>query len=417
MAKTKKIKKGDWTYTVPAGCEEHGSYPIVVRGKSYTILLATNPTNSLLFDKDNPRNSAEDDIKGGYTAAGQNRLLNYLTGEDGKNGKLKTASKKLEAALNDNGGLAEPLFVQADANGLKVKEGNRRLAEQKKAGRETTLCAHFPDEMDTEAIFHFINTKHTIGAEEWPSFVISKRAHQMMEEFGMELEDIAKTGSFTSVRDVEKYIGAYRWYEHSGLTDISHWSKFHHAYTPALRNHFGYNFDKDTFSEKDRKPCAGPEARKIALQPEEVDAIAGTKTNFKWFVNLIKNDHVTDCRQSDGVVIPAIRNINEPYGPRLMKILQTPPAKPSKGKKKPQAPAELAWSFLRECRRDKDPLQCKTENYLEYLRSILNSASDSKKYRAASDENEVIESLVKILRGSLNEFLKLVQSDQKEAAT
>jgi len=228
------------------------------------------------------------------------------------------------------------------------------------------------------------------------------------------IEQIRRKLMFQSDDATMKYIHAYVWWKKSGL-GMEEWSKFHHAYIPRLVHLFGYDPDKQKFSASKRK-----EMQKGGLQPEEIDEIVQVAArkegapvpkaaDFDWFVNLIKGDRVTDCRQCDGIVSPALFYADQPYGEDVLRLLQE---KPKKGE---ESPAEKAWSHFNASRRE-NHLTEKTAKLAGELQNVLNSRKRLAKYLAATPENTQLRGQIIALVGILEQFRSKLEPPESDAA-
>ena len=292
--------------------EQHGSYSIWILGEKIPVILASVPGKGRNAPKLNPDNHRFDrPVKGASkSVAGQKAIRDHLNSS--------AATNRLAEALEATGGLNEPLYL---LNNI-FAEGNRRAA-QRLGKDDTLLVVIFPDDLTSEQLDAFLATKHLVGPEEWPSFVQSRQAWTFKHVHGWDDEDIRIACQFATSHATKKYIAAYVWYREfariTRIDDISQWSKFHHALTPTLTSHFGYNAQTEKFDD--------PKILDKSKTRKKSDALLGIPTDFKWFCNLIKEGRLTDCRESDGIVGPAVRAAgdDEEYAERILQLLNSAP--------------------------------------------------------------------------------------------
>lgn len=381
-----------WTFQGPWE-EVFGAFPQYVKGNEIPVVLGRKKVENLRLSTDNPRIAPDSKNIKPQDKDGQIRIKKYLMGDfktpattDSENNSnanlLKTGMDKLEASFEFHGGQNEPLWTRKNI----TVEGNRRLSLMSDRQDELALVLGYPDETTDEEIFAIINQKHNQGSMEWSSYARAKEAYRAYYEYRWSMQELIASMGFSSAKDAEKYIHSYIWFEKSKLTDIRHWSKFHHAYVPTLVTHFGYNKETCQFETNGRK------AYKNGASPEEIDVIAGTKTDFEWFVNLIKNKKVTDCRQSDGVVAPAIRDANEEYGKQVLRLLQQEP------KKDEPAPADMAWKFLKEQKQQSvNSMTTKVDNINHEFRKFTRSKKNLEKFKEDPAQQRLLVSAFKDL--------------------
>lgn len=275
MAKSKLVKTHEHEGKSYTCClkKKLGTYPITIRGVKVVCLLAMVPTKGAGRPKLNPQNP---------------RISNSGAGNDqnsiGKELK-KANSSLLQKALERNEGQIEHLIIWKNT----VIEGNRRQNIFQNLEYPEILVVILPDSTDLKLVHALERTIHISGKEEWESPVKSKLACDLYEE----LEDwklVADELQFKNATGAKNYATAYIWHQ-MALKKYKvkqnrqwSWSKFHHAVNPTLKTYFGWNETEEIFDEPD---------------------------NFKWFCQLIKNNKLTDCRQSDGVVRPIIGLGNE----------------------------------------------------------------------------------------------------------
>ena len=401
MAKWKVLPNGNVTigkfnYTGPF-VEIHGSYETHILGQAFPLLIATISEENRLTDPDNPRLQAAERarIKGGLDPNGQKRIKEYLGGKmkGAENARLAVGSESLKGSIESHGGQNETLWVCDKV----VIEGNRRTGLLGDA-----VCLVYPNETTDEQIAAIIYQKHIGGELEWVSYCKAKEAHKCLTEHGWTFKDIKDRLNFKSEDAAKKYVHSFVWFEESGLKDTSHWSKFHHAIVPTLIHHFGYDPKELTFGE--RRP-----ASKSSLLPDQVDKIAGCVTDFKWFTGLIKDNKLTDCRQSDGVVGPAIRDADKTYAPLVFKKLNAKPAvvvtvrggvgKPAKS----ISPAQDALNYLKESRGD-DVIVKRIELLTTEIDATLNSNTKLREYKTNTVENHRLRNSIQRLAMFLSVF-------------
>lgn len=427
LKKPIKSPDGNWTFSAPIKTKL-GFMPQMIAGVEYLVLIAVMSTSDIFLDPENNRVKNENDKnKFKTTKNGQKLLKETLTGKSSK--RFKKSADRLKASMEYHGGQNEAIWVQ-QRNGKTIScEGNRRRAMAEELGWETMICYVFPDEMPESAVNEIVSQRHVAGIQQWDSAIRSYVAYSMVIEQEKPIEEVVALLSFSTIKEAEKYIHAYVWLEKSGLS-LNQWSKFHHAFTPTLIRHFGYNKATCTFEEKNRQP-----ARKNALLPEEIDEkiavevfkIDGAKrknfkTNFNWFVNLIKENKVTDCRHSDGIVAPAIREIDEPHGLKVMRLLNSKPSArvsqsedDGKGRLNPNSPAQQAWDHLKSVR-DENHIVKKTEALSEAVKSALGSQTKLSKYKKVNLENELLKREIGTLITLLKQFEVAIPEAKNPAA-
>lgn len=425
MAKKYPQKREDFTYSCPI-VEEFGAFPVVYNQVKYWVVMALVRAKDLFFDPKNPRLWNED-VKGNYSNAGQKRLCNKL-----KTGDLEGPATTLQKQMEANGGQNEALWVWLKDGQATVVEGNRRLSISNGLdGWEKVLVHIFPDQMSKDHVEDAVEQRHVSGIENWGSVIRSEAAYKHLIERRMDIQEIVARLGFTSVKTAEKFIHAFVWWKASGL-DKRHWSKFYHLYVPRTVNHFGYDKNhwvdgSKPFKEELRKP-----ASKDGPSPQEVDKIiaqslaAATgspvkqlKSDFYWACKLIENGQFTDCRQGDGVIGPILAEADQPYGPEVLRILQSKPKnKRSKdedhddgvGLLDPDTPAQMAWNYLRDARQG-NHLVKKVQGLSEELAGTMNSVIRMEKYIESSPENQVLRGTLIGLQGQLALFLKKMKTD------
>lgn len=353
--------------------KKHGQYPIFVQGNEFIITVATVPAkgpNAPKLDPENPR------------------LLVADLGPRPSQIKIKShfnafpQAKTLERAIDSHGGQCEPLMVWRN----KIVEGNRRQSIL--SGRQDEiLVIILPDEMTKEQVLTLVTTKHTSGPLEWASYVQSKIAYEFRIKYNWSWEQIRDHCQFNSIKAAKKYVGAYVWYEESGLKDPREWSKFHHAYIPILVEHWGYDAEKAKFVQQKAKksPYRG------------ADEVAGCSTDFKWFAGLIKSGRLRDCRRSDGLIGPLVRYYDAPHAERTFDILHE---KPKNG--------ETAWpaeQYFKSVQQD-GWLGRKLDNTEKDFRDILKSRKLIQQFSADNLDNEQIGAKVKSLMLTLERFMR-----------
>ena len=396
-----------------------GAFPITVNNQEFIVLMALVKRSILFFDPDNPRLWTSDE-KLNYSNAGQSRIAKAL-----QSGNLKSPTNLLKKQIEANGGQNEPLWVYSIDGSPTVVEGNRRLAI---ADWETVLVHIFPDEMPKECVFDYVEQRHNSGILEWPSVVRSKAAFMYLTERRLPMDQIMTKLQFKTVKDAEKYIHAYVWWKESGLGP-EEWSKFHHLYTPTCVRHFGY--DKNhwmdgsaIFKDELRKPTR-EEKRGGAITPQAVDKIVADsiaasgqtipknfKSDFSWFVKLVQDGKVTDCRHSDGIVGPILRAADMPWAEDVLKTLNSKPkTKHSKDKDRedgtggldPDTPAQMAWVQLKETK-DGNGLLTKINALQDYLHNTVKSSKKLEKYVEETPENKLLDSAIDGLQALLTMF-------------
>lgn len=356
------IQSGKFTFTGPF-VEKMGEIPIYVLGTEYPALIVKMRTKDGILDPENLRlvnakNDDGSDLSPNESGAGQKRIQKYMNDSS----QMKAEAKLLEESFALAGGQNELLMVQ---KGI-YKEGNRRASLMLTKGIAEVLCLALPDEMSEEAVFAYNGQKHLGGFAEWDSYVKSKAAHHAYVDLKWPIEQVRIQFRFKSNKDALKYIHAYVWYEKSGLTEPSEWSKFHHAYVPTLASHFGYDDDNFEFNPMKRKA-----QNTKTPTPAVVDAVAGVPTDFQWFVNLIKDGKLTDCRQADGILAPAIRLADDNCADKLFELInENPPANAKPGAYR--APCQKAWDYLVEVRNG-STLSTKLEDVADLIKTTIRS--------------------------------------------
>lgn len=355
------IQSGKFTFTGPF-LEKMGEFNINVLGKEYPVLIVKMRTKDGLLDPENLRlvDAKNDDgtpLNPNDTGAGQKRIQKFMTESSVMKGEAKLLSESFSLA----GGQNELLMVQ---KGI-YKEGNRRASLMLAKGIDELLAMALADEMPDEAVFAYNGQKHLGGFAEWSSYVKSKAAHHAYVDLKWPIEQVRVQFRFKSNKDALKYIHAYVWFDKSGIVDPSEWSKFHHGYVPTLAAHFGYDADNFEFNPTKRK---AQNAKTPA--PAVVDAVAGVPTDFQWFVNLIIDGKLTDCRHADGIIAPAIRVADENCAEKLFQLINENP--PATGPYR--APCQKAWDYLIEIRNGSS-LTTKLDGVAEELKATVRSAS------------------------------------------
>ena len=331
-----KVNFGDKQWNFSGVFTKQGQTTFHVLQQEIPVILATVPGKGKDAPKVNPDNPRLlDDFK---EKATQTNLKAHI--------HAMYHGQEIKSSLDFHGGLNEPLMVH---NSLFV-EGNRRATELLGTTDEI-LAWILPDEMTPEQIMALITTKHTGGHYDWSSYVKSKTAYEFRTIHKWSWEDIMKQCQFSSLKATKKYVTAYVWFMKSGLLNITdkkgdakfhsdEWSKFHHACVPTLEKHWGYNNETCEFDSQE-----AAKADTIGA-----DVVAGHATDFPWFVNLIKDGKLTDCREPDGLVAPLVRDAanNEPYAGRIFQVLDAP-VKSTNGQRN-ATNADEAWKMLREYR-------------------------------------------------------------------
>lgn len=177
-----------------------GPVPAVIRPAKLPVNLQHLPPGQLLFDPRNPRLAGHH-----YTIEEQDQILEWLW-------KNKSVDELVDSILASGFWAHEELFAAEEGGKLVVVEGNRRLAavklltddslrsrlrirdlgmmtpEVRESLRELPvfLCAR-------EEIWEFIGFKHVNGPQEWDSIAKAKYVHRVRQEFGVDLDVIART--------------------------------------------------------------------------------------------------------------------------------------------------------------------------------------------------------------------------------
>ena len=437
MAKKFPSPEGEFSFSVPVQ-EEYGRFPMTIAKKTFPVVLAKVKKSDIKLDPGNPRLGDDEDLKPNTSGLGQKRIVKALTTD-----KMQKSAASLQASMEYHGGQNEAIWVHASGDPKEpiVIEGNRRRAiAEKLAGWDSFVCYIFPDEMSKDFVFQLMARRHLAEIERWSSAVRSEVAYKFLtgEIGGVEgntpeerLKNVVALMQFTSEKMANKFIHSHIWWKHSGLAP-EEWSKFHHAYVPRLKDYFGYDeghiFDPtrpEFRSELRQTP------KKSGLTIAELDELiqetaekaaakAGKKPDkfqpgFNWFVQLIENDKVTDCRHSDGIVAPALVAANKSYGPQVLELLQQPATRKSKSldgsRLDPNTPAQMAWNYLREARQ---------ENHLylqvERLKTSLFDGTKPirlKGYRKPTTDNRMLRNALKTLSSAIDAFLqKTKQADE-----
>lgn len=347
-------------------------FDIHVLGQTIPLLLATVPgvgRGAPKFDTNNPRIEGE-------KVSSQREVKELL--------QESYDADRLSKSIKDNGGQQDPLFMLKNT----IIDGNRRYSVL--SGEETILVNVFPDDTSDEVVQAFLATKHLSGPKEWPSHVRSRYAYEFAKNYNWPIDKITTHCQFKSNKETEKYIGAYVWLMEAkeiGGDAIKNedWSKFHHAYVPTMVRHFGY--DKLT---------------------ESFDNMGDT--NFEWFVNLIVDGKLTDCRQSDGIVARAIRLMGTPdrsaedapteserlLGKQLLKIMDSDP---SKG-----GGCKAAWEYLNHYNNRNGFLNTLRNTYKESSQ-ITESTSDLAELRESSEGRAAV-NMATVLIDELQRFVE-----------
>lgn len=397
--KKKTHKFSGQEFTVTGLIKLHAEMHIPLQGKEVPCLLADIDINHVYLSPNNPRLGGKKSYLGvnfDLTKKGQNALMKCLLESD----EFKKAADRLSKALEHNGGLNEPIWVVNQRN----QEGNRRQASLMDQEAKFIRCYILPDNLSEEDIEYIQCQKHLGGHENWRSFIRSAMAWKFYTVRHWDAKKIAKIFQFDSDKHAMKYIHAYCWWKKSGLSPDD-WSKFHHAYTPCLVGQFGYDPGRMEFFPDDQNIR---KAVKGACEPEIVDANAGKKVDFNWFCQLIKNNNITDCRQSDGIVSPAVRHADKHYGPTVLSILQENVSK----KKDALSPAEKAFTYFKNARQE-DHLGTDVEHLLSKVEGIVGSVSKMKPYKRNNLKNEMLRSKVKSLMIVLRTFHNETDVDEE----
>lgn len=428
----KSVSKNGFTYSVKAR-QECGSFTMYVAKKAFDVKLCVVDINTLYLDPDNPRLLDIEDVDPKLTQKGQKSIAESLTTKS-----LAGAAKRLEASLDYHGGQNEEIWVQSRNGKAIVVEGNRRLTLAKKLGWKTLYCIVLPDEMGADYVSQLIARRHLGEAERWTSAVRSEIAHKfLMGEIGgvegdtldERLANIVKLMQFSSVKDAKKFIHSYVWFKKSGLSSED-WSKFHHLYVPRMVAFFGYdeNHIQDgtaPFKDELRKAPknTGMSVREIDKLILEASGKKSIKTGFEWFVDLIKEDQITDCRQSDGIIAPAISSAGEPYAFKLFQLLQKPSNKTlqktdGSGTLDKNAPAQIAWNFFKEAKQD-NHLNIQITKIREMITDVI-TTSKIRGYQKPTSDNKILRFNIGELKKNLEKFLQVTvnaeNEDEDEAA-
>lgn len=382
------LKVDGSTFTGPKVLEFLGTSRRTVLGKTYTSAIVViengddaklNPDNERLegegYDRPSPK-AKEKSVQ---------KTLQSFLGTNSTNPTLRKAADRLNASYDLHKGQTQTLLMHLGV----FRDGNRRAANAK--GREdmpTLVVEILPDDMPTVAVDILVSQLNGVTDRlEWASFVKAKQASEFMTEHGMDIKQVVALFGFNSVKDAEKYIHSYEWFAQSELEDVAHWSKFHHAYVPALVKHFGYNKVTRTFGERERSN------EKANLTPEGVDEVAKMTTDFKWLMSLIDTGRVTDCRQCDGVVAPAIRDADKDHGQKVLELLNSEPS----DKAGALPPAEKAWAFLKGARND-SALKVKADELTDMLSVVLKSGTKKSELKIQSADNILLRSVLDQIR-------------------
>lgn len=445
MAKLKGFPKphGAFTYSVPV-VQEFGRFPQMINKEEITVVVASVSTKLILLDPENPRTWHDEELKkgNGLSASGQKRIVESLT-----SGKREREAARLKASMEHHGGQNEVVWVQNRGGKTIVVEGNRRRALAEEVGWETMTVFIFPDQMSQDNIDEVLMQRHVAGIQEWTSAIRSEVAYRLYtkklgeaphtkHDIRAALKEIKSQLQFDTEGDAEKYIHSFVWLKESGLP-AKDWSKMHHAYRKSLINHFGYNPETQQFNDVDRstpKNCPSIEAvdeitAKAAYKAGYITKaeISGFKTNFQWFVNLIKTNRVTDCRHSDGIIGPALRDADKPYGPDVMRKLHSKPVNRREdgeivddgvGPLDHGVPAHQAWEALRAGRTENHLLD-NVQSLKDKINDVLASATLLEKYCPQGDDdtdNLLLRQTIALLQTTLSKFLKSTERKSTDKA-
>jgi len=371
---------------------------------------------------------------------------------------LKASADRLKKSIEYHGGQNEAVWAHAPGGeNTRVVEGNRRTAIADIIDNDkwdNMLVFIFPDQMPSDHVLQLMAQRHVAEIEKWTSAVRAELAYKFYMGLvgGVEGKDhmerlgnIVQMMQFGSIPVAERYIHSYIWWKLSDLP-AKDWSKFHHAYVPRMIRYFGYDKkhvedNSAPFKDECRK---SPGKKDSDLTVEKVDEIIataakkaksnspklkeadypGTSDSFRWFIQLIAQKKVSDCRHSDGIVAPALADADSSYGPRTFELLQRPPSPKVKrrseavedgsGTLDPDTPAQQAWNYRKECRA-KNHLSTKVDNMIGQIEGSINSTRLAD-YQRANSDNRTLRAKMGLLAAACEEFLDKTEDAKKDTA-
>lgn len=196
-----------------------GQFPITIRSQDFVLPVYKVPLKDLRYYQDNPRVYSA--LHNGEDAPGQEEIEAHLQADD--------HVRELKVQIEENGGLAEVLFVRAAT--MEVVEGNSRLAAYRLLEKKNAItwsqvrCALLPPEINDSLVMSLLSLLHLTGKKSWIPYEQAAIFHRRFNQEKIPISELAKE---TQLKDshIQHRIAVIQSMIDAGDNQLSRWSYY-----------------------------------------------------------------------------------------------------------------------------------------------------------------------------------------------